>query len=59
MALLPEVEFQIDFSDYREVGGMRLPHRFTKSVDGNVNEEVEVKTFKVNPAIKPEKFEKK
>ncbi len=59
MAAAPDVEFQINFSDYREVDGLHFPHRLTRSVEGQVNEEWEIKKFKLNPAIKPEKFEKK
>ncbi|MEW6207027.1 MAG: hypothetical protein AB1631_01570 [Acidobacteriota bacterium] len=59
MAASPEVEFQINFSDYREVDGVHLPHRLTKSIERQVNEEWEIKKFKLNPSIKPEKFEKK
>jgi hypothetical protein len=59
MAAAPEVEFQINFSDYRQIDGLQLPHRLTQSVEGQVNEEWEIKKFKLNPAIKPEKFEKK
>ncbi len=59
MAAAPDVEFQINFSDYREVDGIQFPHRLTRSVEGQVNEEWEIKKFKINPAIKPEKFEKK
>jgi hypothetical protein len=55
----PEVEFQIRFSDYRDVSGVSLPHRLTRSVDGEVNEEWEMSKFKINPSLKPEKFEKK
>lgn len=55
----PEVEFQIRYDDYRDVGGISLPHRVTKAIDGNVNEEWEVAKYKINPSLKPEKFEKK
>lgn len=55
----PEVEFQIRFSDYRDVNGISFPHRLTKAVDGEVNEEWESLKFKLNPSLKPEKFVKK
>ncbi|MEP7336240.1 MAG: hypothetical protein ABI977_00620 [Acidobacteriota bacterium] len=55
----PLVEYQVVFSDYREVGGISLPHRLTKSVENEVNEEWEITKFKINPQLKPEKFEKK
>ena len=55
----PEVEFQIRFSDYHEVNGISLPHRLTRAMDGEINEEWEITKFKINPSLKPEKFEKK
>jgi hypothetical protein len=55
----PDVEYQIRFSDYREVNGVALPHRLSKAIDNEVNEEWELTKFKLNPALKPEKFEKK
>ena len=55
----PPVEFQMRFSDYRDEGGLTFPHRIVKSVADEVNEEWELTKFKLNPALKPEKFEKK
>ena len=55
----PTVEMQISYEDYRSVGGIELPHRITRSSDGKVTEEVELKKFKLNPALKPSSFEKK
>lgn len=55
----PLVEYQVIFNDYRDVGGVSLPHRLTKSVENEVNEEWEISKFKLNPPLKPEKFEKK
>lgn len=58
-AAAPLDEIQIRFGDYRNVDGISFPHHLSKSVNGEVNEEWEMKKFKVNPSIKPEKFEKK
>lgn len=55
----PLVEYQVIFGDYRDVNGISLPHRLTKSVENEVNEEWELSKFKINPQLKPEKFEKK
>src|SRR5262245_7604367 len=55
----PEVEYRIHFSDYREVNGVSIPHRMTRSIEDEVNEEMEIKNVKVNPQLKPEKFVKK
>lgn len=55
----PLSEYQVTFNEYRDVGGVSLPHRLTKSIDNEVNEEWEISKFKLNPQLKPEKFEKK
>jgi hypothetical protein len=55
----PDVEYQIRFSEHREVDGILLPHRLTRAIDGEVNEEWDISKFKINPSLKAEKFEKK
>jgi hypothetical protein len=55
----PDVEFRIYLSDYREVNGVSIPHKITKSIEDAVNEELEIKNVKINPQLKPEKFVKK
>ena len=59
MSKQPVVEFRIHFSDYREVNGVSIPHKITKSIEDEVNEEMEIKNVKINPLLKPEKFVKK
>jgi hypothetical protein len=44
-----ESEVQLHLSDYRAEKGILLPHRFTKTVEGQPFEEWEVKDFKLNP----------
>jgi hypothetical protein len=55
----PDVEYQIRFSEHREVDGISLPHRLTRAIDGEVNEEWEISKFQINPSLKAEKFEKR
>jgi hypothetical protein len=55
----PEVEFQWVLADYKSVGGLNLPHRITRGEAGTPNEEWEITKYKINPSIKPDKFEKK
>jgi hypothetical protein len=55
----PDVEYQIRFSEHRKVDGISLPHRLTRAIDGEVNEEWDISKFKINPSLKAEKFEKK
>lgn len=55
----PEVEYQMFLDDFREVGGITFPHRLTRSVAGETNEEWSIKKIEINPNFKPEKFVKK
>ena len=54
-----EVEVRVYFSDYRTVDGILLPHQITKEVSGTLSEELEVKSYKINPTLTAQKFEKK
>jgi hypothetical protein len=54
-----DVEFRIYLSDYREVDGVSFPHKLTRAIEDEVNEEMEIKNVKINPQLKPEKFAKK
>jgi len=55
----PDVEYRIHLSDYRDVNGISFPHKLTRSIENEVNEELEITKLKINPQIKPEKFVKK
>lgn len=46
-------------SDYRNVNGLTLPHHLTKSAGGAMTGEIEITKVKINPSLKPDKFEKK
>jgi len=53
----PEVvDISLFVDDYKSVDGVMLPHRMTRSVGGETNEEVTCTTMKVNPAFKPDMF---
>jgi hypothetical protein len=54
-----EVTYEVHVDDYKDVAGVKLPHRITQSVDGKPTEEWTVGAFKVNPTLKPEAFVKK
>ena len=51
-------EFQVRFSDYRSVEGVRLPHRWVTTINGATGETFEVATYEVNPANIAEAFNK-
>lgn len=52
-------ELQLRFADYRTVSGIQLPHLITHAADNQDYQEWRLKSFKVNPSLKPEKFRKK
>jgi hypothetical protein len=54
-----EVEVRWMASEHRKVNGLTLPHRLTRSVGGQLVEEIELQKVKVNPTLKPDRFEKK
>ncbi len=55
----PEVDYRWAFGDYKNAGGLNLPHRMTKIENGQPNEEWEISKIKINPKLSPDKFAKK
>ena len=51
------VEYALFFEDWREVGGIKFPHKMRRAMGGTTNEEWTVGKVKVNPKIDPKKFE--
>jgi hypothetical protein len=56
----PELDYRWQFDDYRNVNGLNLPHRITKSENGTPNEEWEISKYKANNnKITADKFVRK
>jgi hypothetical protein len=53
-----ESEVRWVVSDYRIVDGLNLPHQLVIFLDGRPVEEVTIKNVKINPSLKPNKFER-
>ncbi len=53
---MQDVEVEVTFSDYKAVDGIQLPHKIRRSTNGEMNEETEVKKFKINSNPKADKF---
>ena len=51
------VEFRVYYSEYKSVGGVKLPFRIQRSIDGKPTEEMLFDTIKLNPKIDAKKFE--
>jgi hypothetical protein len=50
------VEHQLKFSDFRNVGGLQLPHRWTQTVGGKQSETIDITGYEINPTNIAEKF---
>ena len=51
------VEHQVKFSDFRSVGGLLLPYKWTETVGGNAGETVDITAYEINPANIADKFQ--
>lgn len=51
------VEYRVYYSNFRAVGGLKLPHTMQRSIDGKPTEEMTFDAIKVNPKIDSKKFE--
>lgn len=49
-------EYQVFFTDFREVNGLLLPHHIARGTASKTTEEWEIKSYKVNPSIKADRF---
>lgn len=51
------VEYRVYYSNFRSVGGLKLPHTMQRSIDGKPTEEMTFDSIKVNPKIDSKKFD--
>lgn len=49
-------EFQVKFSDYRSVGGLQLPFRWTQTTGGQTDQTIDIVNYEINPEGIAEKF---
>src|SRR5262245_13990112 len=49
---------EMHLSDYKVVGGLKLPHFITRGVSGETSEEWTIKSYKINPTFKANTFTK-
>lgn len=50
------VEYRVFFSDYRKVGDLSLPHRIARGTAEKTTEEWEIKSYRINPTFKSDRF---
>ncbi|MEP6924618.1 MAG: hypothetical protein ABI954_09140 [Pyrinomonadaceae bacterium] len=53
---MEEVEIQIRFSDFRQEGGLMLPHKLTQYVNGQLDETTTIESYEINAANLSERF---
>ena len=51
--------YAMHLSDFKKVDGVMLPHKIETSLDGEPNEEWTIESYKVNPNVKADVWEKK
>lgn len=51
------VDYTLYFDDWRDVDGIKFPHRLRRAAAGTTTEEWSVNKVRVNPKIDPKKFE--
>ncbi|MCI0662252.1 MAG: hypothetical protein L0220_14375, partial [Acidobacteria bacterium] len=56
---LQEIAIQLYFSDYRKVNNVIVPFQIVKAINGVPVEEWKIEKYKINPDLKPKRFEKK
>jgi hypothetical protein len=56
-AKLRTVEYRVFYGDYKSVGGVQVPHRIQRSIDGKPTEEMIFDLIKINPKIDARKFQ--
>jgi len=49
-------EFNVKFSDYRSVGGIQLPFKWTQTIGGDQDETFDVSNYEINPENIADKF---
>jgi hypothetical protein len=49
-------EYRLFFTDFRSVGGLLLPHHIARGTADKTTEEWDIKSYKVNPALKADRF---
>ena len=52
------ITIETHLSEYKAEGGIKMPHLITRGVNGQTNEEWEIKSFKINPSLKGNTFTK-
>ena len=52
----PQITLETHLSEYKTVSGIKLPHLITRGVNGQTNEEWEIKNYRINPNLRQNTF---
>jgi hypothetical protein len=52
----PQITLETHLSEYKAVNGIKLPHLITRGVNGQTNEEWEIKNYRINPNLRQNTF---
>jgi hypothetical protein len=51
-----QATLELHMGEYKTVNGIKLPHLITRGTEGTTQEELKIKSFKINPAFKADTF---
>jgi hypothetical protein len=51
-----QATLELHMGDYKTVNGIKLPHLITRGPEGITQEEIKIKSFKINPNLKADTF---
>jgi hypothetical protein len=51
-----QATLELHMGDYKTVNGIKLPHLITRGPEGITQEEIKIKSFKINPNLKTDTF---
>lgn len=51
-----QTTLELHMADYKTVNGIKLPHLITRGTEGTTQEELKIKSFKINPNFKSDTF---
>ena len=52
----PQTTLEMHLAEYKAINGIKLPHLITRGADGTTQEELKIKSFKINPNFKADTF---
>jgi len=51
-----QATLELHMGEYKTVSGIKLPHLITRGTEGTTQEELKIKSFKINPNFKADTF---